>query len=81
VAAVGVIVPAYNVSEYLGTALESVLARTFADFEVLVVDDESPDDAKLTAAEIAAGDPSMRLIRQENRGLAGARNRALEDAT
>jgi glycosyltransferase involved in cell wall biosynthesis len=81
VPAVSVIVPAYNVAEYVRPALESALAQTFTDVEVLVIDDGSTDETAAIAAEVCARDPRVRLIRQENRGLAGARNRALAHAT
>ena len=78
--AVSVIMPAYNVAEYVGAALESALAQTFANLEVVVVDDGSSDATPAIAAEVAARDARVRVIRQENRGLAGARNRALAEA-
>jgi glycosyltransferase involved in cell wall biosynthesis len=80
VPAVSVIVPAYNVAAYVRAALESVLAQTFTDLEVLVVDDGSTDETPAIAAEFCARDARFRLIQQDNRGLAGARNRALGHA-
>lgn len=79
--AVSVIMPAYNVAEFLRASLESALAQTFTDLEVRIVDDGSTDETPAIALEIAARDPRVRVIRQENRGLAGARNRALAEAT
>jgi glycosyltransferase involved in cell wall biosynthesis len=70
---VSVVIPCYNQAHFLGEAIESVLAQSHQDFEVIVVDDGSTDDT----AEVAARYPKVRLIRQENRGLAGARNRGL----
>jgi glycosyltransferase involved in cell wall biosynthesis len=78
--AVSVIMPAYNVETYVGDALRSALAQTFADLEVLVVDDGSTDGTAAVVAEIAAGDSRVRLVRQPNRGLAGARNTGLRSA-
>lgn len=75
--AVSVIMPAYNVAPYIADAIESVLAQTFTDFELLVVDDGSTDDTGDIAARYAASDPRIRLLRHENRGLAAARNTAL----
>ena len=78
--AVSVIMPAYNVAPYVGDALRSALAQTFTDLEVLVVDDGSTDATADVVAGIAARDPRVRLIRQPNRGLAGARNTGLRSA-
>jgi glycosyltransferase involved in cell wall biosynthesis len=72
--------PAYNVEPYIGEALRSALAQTFIDLEVIVVDDGSTDGTADVAAGVAAADPRVRLVRQENRGLAGARNTALRMA-
>lgn len=77
---VSVIVPAYNAAPYLGAALASALAQTHADLEVIVVDDGSTDDTAAVAADVAARDPRVRVLRQANQGVAAARNRALEAA-
>jgi glycosyltransferase involved in cell wall biosynthesis len=78
--AVTVIMPAYNVAPYVGAALRSALAQSFADFEIVVVDDGSTDGTADVVSRCAAGDPRVRLVRQPNRGLAGARNTALRMA-
>jgi len=78
--AVTVIMPAYNVEPYVGEALRSVLAQTFTDFEVVVVDDGSTDRTAEVVGACAAADARVRLVRQANRGLAGARNTALRMA-
>lgn len=75
--AVSVIMPAYNVEPYVGEALRSALAQTFTDLEVIVVDDGSTDGTSDVVADIAAADTRVRLVRQPNRGLAGARNTGL----
>ncbi len=75
--AVSVIMPAYNVEPYIGMAMGSALAQTFTDLELIVVDDGSTDGTAAVAAELARCDDRVRLIRQANRGLAGARNAAL----
>ncbi|MET9297065.1 bifunctional glycosyltransferase family 2 protein/CDP-glycerol:glycerophosphate glycerophosphotransferase [Streptomyces sp. NPDC003077] len=73
-----VIVPAYNVEEYLPACLDSLASQTLREIEVIVVDDGSPDDCAAIAAEYAARDPRFKLIRKENAGLGAARNTGLE---
>lgn len=75
---VSVIVPAYNAMDYLSESLQSVFNQTFDDYEVIVVDDGSEDDVKVWATEIE--DPRFRLVSQENRGLAGARNTGIRES-
>jgi glycosyltransferase involved in cell wall biosynthesis len=74
---VSVVIPAYNATRWLGRTLAAVRSQTFADFEVLVVDDESTDDTARVAADFAAKDSRVRVLRQANRGAAAARNRGL----
>ncbi|HEX6160191.1 MAG TPA: glycosyltransferase [Thermoanaerobaculia bacterium] len=75
---ISVIVASYNYGHLLGEALQSVLAQTTGDWECIVVDDGSTDD---TASVVARFDDSrIRSVRQENRGLAAARNRGLAEA-
>jgi len=66
---VSIIIPVWNQAQYLAEAIESALAQTHPDKEIIVIDDGSPDKA----AEIAAQYP-VRLVRQRNKGLASARN-------
>src|ERR1700730_233454 len=70
---VSVIIPAYNTAHYIEATLESVLAQTFPDYEVIVVNDGSPDTPALERV-ILKYESRIRYIKQENRGLAGARN-------
>jgi glycosyltransferase involved in cell wall biosynthesis len=72
---VSVIVPCYNAAEFLEEALRSVLAQSYPEVEVLVVDDGSTDNS----AEIARRFP-VRYIRQENRGLSEARNTGIRES-
>ncbi|WP_294160432.1 glycosyltransferase family 2 protein [uncultured Selenomonas sp.] len=74
-----VIVPIYNVASYLAACLDSILAQTFRDFEVILVDDGSTDESADIAAAYAKKDARILLIRHRwNRGAADARNLGLE---
>ena len=76
---VSVVIPCYNQARFLPEAIESVLCQTYEDLEVIVVDDGSQDDTAEVAAGYCAKDYRVCLIEQENRGLAGARNRGLAE--
>ncbi len=75
---VSVIVPVYNVERYVGAAIQSVLEQTFQDFEILIVDDASPDQSIAVCRRF--DDDRIRIIQQANRGLAGARNTGIRNA-
>src|SRR5215217_2853327 len=70
---VSVVIPCYNQAHFLGEAIESALAQSHPNFEVVVVNDGSTDDT----AEVAARYPRVRYLRQKNRGLSAARNTGL----
>jgi CDP-glycerol glycerophosphotransferase len=72
-----VIVPMYNVEEYVAGSLRSILTQPVRNLEVIVVDDGSTDRSADVAAAVAAKDPRVRLLRQANTGVSGARNAAL----
>ena len=78
--AVSVIIPAYRASRDIADALASVFSQTFTDFEVVVVDDGSPDAAELEAA-IAPFRSRIRFIAQSNLGAGAARNTAIRAST
>lgn len=69
-----VIIPLYNKAPYVAKAIESVLAQTFANYELLVVDDGSKDESASIAAKVIESRQNCRLIRQENAGVSLARN-------
>jgi glycosyltransferase involved in cell wall biosynthesis len=77
---VSVVVPCYNQARFLGEAIQSVLSQGYTDFEIIVVDDGSNDDTEEVASGYAKENSRVRLIRQENRGQAVARNRGLSEA-
>lgn len=74
---VSVIVPCFRQAHFLGEAIESVLAQTHPRIEAIVVDDGSPDDVEAVAGRY----PGVGYLRQENGGLAAARNAGLERAS
>jgi len=76
---VSVIIPAYDVTEFIGDALNSVFAQTFSDYEVIVINDGSPDTPKL---ERTLGPYMSRIVylKQENRGVSAARNAGIAAA-
>lgn len=76
---VSVIIPAYMVAPYIAETLDSVLAQTFEDYEVVVVNDGSPDTAELERA-LAPYVERITYVRQENRGAGAARNNGLRHA-
>lgn len=76
-----VVVPVYNVAEYVEASLASVLRQPLADIEVVAVDDGSTDGSAEIVERIAAVDDRVRLIRQPNSGVSIARNTALEVCT
>ena len=69
-----VIIPLYNKAPYVAKAIQSVLAQTFSDYELIVVDDGSKDDSATIASQIIEGRQNCRLIHQDNMGVSMARN-------
>lgn len=78
---VSLIIPVYNVRDYLRKCLDSVVAQTYKELEVIIVNDGSPDDSLEIALEYTAKYPNFRCYTIENRGLGGARNYGMEQAT
>lgn len=75
---VSIIIPVYNVEKYIEETIKSVLAQTYQNFEVLIIDDESPDRSIEICQQF--DDSRLKIIRQKNRGLAGARNTGIRNA-
>jgi glycosyltransferase involved in cell wall biosynthesis len=76
---ISVIIPAFNVAPYVGETLGSVFAQTFTDFEVIIVNDGSPDTEEFERA-IQPYQERICYLKQENRGASGARNTGLRAA-
>ncbi len=76
--AVSVIVPVYNVEKYLAAALDSVLGQTFADFELICIEDGSRDASGEILKSYAARNKRIRAVFQENKGVSHARNRGMD---
>jgi len=77
---ISVIVPIYNVEQYLLRCIDSILAQTFTDFEVLLIDDGSTDNSGKICDEYAKKDNRIRVFHKENSGVSAARNLGLREA-
>ena len=75
-----VITPVYNVENYLRGSVDSVLNQTFADLELILVDDGSTDSCGQICDEYASSDPRVRVIHQEHEGVSDARNKGIDIA-
>ncbi|MGN0036613.1 MAG: glycosyltransferase family 2 protein [Bacteroidaceae bacterium] len=78
--AVSILVPVYRVEKYLARCLDSVLAQDFADWEMVLVDDGSPDRCPQICDEYAARDARIRVVHKENGGLVSARLAGFREA-
>jgi glycosyltransferase involved in cell wall biosynthesis len=79
---VDIIIPAYNAAQYLPTAIESVVAQTFEDWRILLIDDGSTDNtAEVIAPFRDQLGPKLLYIKQPNAGLPAARNTAIRNST
>ena len=78
---VSVIVPIYNVEEYLRRCVESLTSQTYKDIEIILVDDESPDNAGKICDELALKDDRIKVIHKKNGGASSARNTGLKAST
>ena len=80
-AEISIIVPVYQVEKYIRQCIESILAQTFTDFELILVDDGSKDNSGKICDEYAEKDKRIRVIHKENDGLSDARNKGLDNAS
>ena len=77
---ISVIIPVYNVEKYLHRCLDSVIAQTYQNLEIICVDDGNVDDSGKICDQYAVRDARIKVIHQENQGLSAARNRGLDAA-
>ena len=77
---IGVIVPVYKVEKYIAECIESILAQTYTNFRLILVDDGTPDNAGKICDEYAKKDPRITVIHQENAGVTRARACGVEEA-
>ena len=77
---ISIIIPIYNVERYLRQCIDSILAQTFTDFELLLIDDGSPDGCPAICDEYAGKDARIRVFHKQNGGVTSARNKGLDNA-
>ena len=75
---ISVIIPCYNVEAYLPRCIESVLDQDYKNLEIILIDDESPDNCGIICDHYAQNDSRIIVVHQKNRGLSGARNAGIE---
>ena len=80
---ISIIIPMYNVENYVSTAIESVINNEWKGYryELILIDDGSPDDSILIALEYEKNNQNIKVLSQENKGLGGARNTGIRNAT
>lgn len=77
---ISVIIPVYNTKQYLQSCLDSILAQTYTDLEILFIDDGSTDGSSELLDAFGAQDGRIRVIHQKNGGVCAARNRGIQEA-
>ena len=76
-----IVMPVYGVEDFLCNAIQSVLNQTILDYELILVDDESPDNCPQICDDYASKYSQIKVVHQKNTGLAGARNSGFEHIT
>ena len=77
---ISIITPVYKAEKYIHRCVDSILAQTFTDFELILIDDGSPDGSGVICDEYAAKDPRVKVIHKVNGGVAMARQDGMENA-
>lgn len=77
---ISVIVPVYNVEQYLERCVDSIINQTYTNLEIILVNDGSTDNSGKLCDELAKKDERIRVIHKENGGLSDARNRGIDEA-
>lgn len=77
---ISIVVPVYNVEKYLERCIDSILAQTFTDFELLLINDGSKDSSGLICDKYAEKDSRIRVFHKENGGVSRARNLGISNA-
>ncbi|MFW5631838.1 MAG: glycosyltransferase family 2 protein, partial [Acetivibrio ethanolgignens] len=77
---ISIIVPVYNVKDYIERCVASLLNQTQSEFEIILVDDGSTDGSGAICDKLQKTDSRIQVIHQQNRGLSGARNQGLKAA-
>ncbi len=75
-ALVSIVIPCYKQGHFLAESIESILSQTYQNYEIIVIDDGSPDNT----AQVASRYAEVRVIRQENQGLSAARNKGISES-
>ena len=78
---VSIIIPSYNMAHFLPETLDSVIAQKYSNFEALIIDDGSTDQTREVAQKYQKKDSRIKYVYQENKGLGGARNTGINNAT
>lgn len=78
---ISIIVPTYNVEKYIGTCIESILAQTYRNVEVIIVNDGSTDQSLAVISDLICSHHNVKVINQKNQGLSVARNTGIDVAT
>lgn len=78
---ISIIIPVYNVENYLERAVNSVINQTYTNLEIILIDDGSKDNSGLICEEVAKRDKRIKVMHQENSGLSVARNVGIKNAT
>ena len=77
---ISIIIPVYNVEQYIKNCLESVINQTYDNWEIILIDDGSTDNSKAIYENIAIKNDKIKIFKQTNKGVSAARNLGIEKA-